>query len=675
MKKLRLNIQLFGGSLSIVASETDVSVENNTSYINLQIKATTNSTTYNDSAYLKSATITGQNNTYTLGRINFKIGKGQTVTVYNGKIGPFNHNADGTLNPVSISASCYIVSNTQPTASASVTMSTIPRASSITVADANIGSSTNITINKNSSGFTTTLYYKASGQNSWTKIIDKTANQVYGWTVPTSFYALIPNSKTISCQFYADTYNGSTLVGSSSVVTATFTATGNPIINSCTLEATDSTTINLVGSNRMIRYISTIKATVSASGQNSATISSIKVNGVTASGGIATFTNASTYSYQVVVTDSRGYQTSGTYAITWTDYIPLTLNATIVRNQPTDEKIKISYSGNYYNSSFRTSSDQYIANTLSVQYRYREKNGTWGSWTNLSPTTSGNTYSQSNYIISGFDYQKQYEFDIKAIDRVSTKSITGIAISKGQPIYWWNESDFTINGSLNLGTNRLGVYRNIDSDFTNSFKQDIFNNNSTGGLTIIRKSGTWTSDYFPNYSGGLAFMNFDQGGFIIPRQNTPELNVGGVANGVVTWTDKVLLSSLTNLTDWSPTLNTIEGAIPTATYTSQRGKYCRLGNIVFFDFYIRAKITALTGTNNYAKVTGLPVTPTSHGFGSKTCNIGILYSATADTTNMNFVIDGNGIRIQTNSGAGATKWIVTPTSYMEVGGSGWYFVD
>ena len=493
MKKLRLNIQLFGGSLSIVASETDVSVENNTSYINLQIKATTNSTTYNDSAYLKSATITGQNNTYTLGRINFSIGKGQTVTVYSGKIGPFNHNADGTLNPVSISASCYIVSNTQPSASTTVTMSTIPRASSIGVADANIGSSTNITINKNSQSFTTTLYYKASGQNSWTKIVDKTANQVYAWTVPTSFYALIPNSKTISCQFYADTYNGSTLVGSSSVVTATFTATGNPIINSCTLEATDSTTINLVGSNRMIRYISTIKATVSASGQNSATISSIKVNGVTASGGIATFTNASTYSYQVVVTDSRGYQTSGTYAITWTDYIPLTLNATIVRNQPTDEKIKISYSGNYYNSSFRTSSDQYIANTLSVQYRYREKNGTWGSWTNLSPTTSGNTYSQSNYIISGFDYQKQYEFDIKAIDRVSTKSITGIAISKGQPVYWWNDDTFTIPYNINLIAGGM-LMNNL-----NGTRRDSANANdlsSTGNYYLGTNASNTPSNYF-----------------------------------------------------------------------------------------------------------------------------------------------------------------------------------
>ena len=67
MKPMKLNIQLFGGSLSISASECDVSVENNTSYISLTIKATTNSTTYNTSgsAYV-NATLTGQNNTYSI---------------------------------------------------------------------------------------------------------------------------------------------------------------------------------------------------------------------------------------------------------------------------------------------------------------------------------------------------------------------------------------------------------------------------------------------------------------------------------------------------------------------------------------------------------------------------------------------------------------------------------
>lgn len=498
MEKLKLNIQLFGGSLSVTGTETDVSIDNNQSYINVVIKATTNSTTYNDSAYLKSATITGQNNTYTIGRVNFKIGKGQTVTVYNGKIGPFDHNTDGTLNPVSISASCYIVSNTQPSASTTVTMSTIPRASSISVADANIGSSTNITINKASSAFTTTLWYKAQGQNNWTKIVDKTSLQVYGWTVPTSFYSIIPNSKTMTCQFYADTYSGTTLIGSSSTITATFTATGNPTISSFTLVDTNSTTTALTGdSSKMVRYASNVKATVSASGQNSASVSSIKINGTTASSGVVNFNSASTNSYQAVVTDSRGYTTSQTKTMTMVNYVSLTLSATIVRNQPTDGKVKISYSGNYFNSSFGSQS-----NTLSVQYRSRIKNGTWSSWTNLSPTKSGNTYSQSNYQISGYEYTNQYEFQIRAIDKINTVTITGINVSKGQPIYWWNDDSFNVNGLLQYGSAGRSDY--AGGGYTYDEYGNMTSKSATAGNNWKLYGGNGSSDYvirvYPNYT-------------------------------------------------------------------------------------------------------------------------------------------------------------------------------
>ena len=411
------------------------------------------------------------------------------------------HNNDGTKS-ISLSGAF------QPTAwgssyylsvTGTADLPTIPRASSITVNDANIGSSTNIVINKASSGFTTTLYYKAAGQSSFTKIVDKTANQVYGWTVPTSFYSLIPNSKTITCQFYAETYNGTTLIGTSSTVTATFTATGNPIINSCSLVSTDSTTTNLVGASVMIRYISTVKATVSASParNDGSTITSIKVNGVTATNGVVSFVNANTYSYEVVVTDSRGYTATGTYAITWTNYIPLTINATIVRNQPTDGKIKISYNGNYFNSSFRKSDNTYIANTLTVQYRYKEKGGSFGSWTNLTPATSGNTYSQNNYEITGFDYTKQYEFEIRAVDRVTTAKIIGITVSKGEPIVYWDNEKLGTTGKLIIpkSASAVGLYNSADQPIIRSLANSNCLVNAAGANLYLGYNNTTSIDF------------------------------------------------------------------------------------------------------------------------------------------------------------------------------------
>lgn len=456
MKRLELNIQLFAATATITnARNGDYSIENNNEVqrLTFTVKRTSGTTYWQDNKTLTFrltyANDDGTTTTLTqTTQFNFPSGSvGATKSTYVDFTVP--HKTDGTQN-ITYEASIATgtsVGTLHPTGSA--TLETIPRASSITVNDANIGSATNIVINKASSNFTTTLYYKASGQSSWTKIVDKTTNQVYGWTVPTSFYSLIPNNKTIQCQFYAETYSGSTLIGTSSTVTATFTATGNPVINSCTLESIDSTTINLVGSSRMIRYISTVRATVSASPvrNDGSTITSIKVNGVTATNGVATFSNATTYSYDVTVTDSRGYSTTRNYGITWTDYIPLTLNATIVRNQPTDGIIKISYNGNYFNSTFRTSSDTYIANTLTIQYRFVEKGQdiTQATWQPLSPTISGNTYSQSNYQTSGFNYQKQYEFQIRAIDKVQTQQINGINVSKGQPVFWWNDDGLYVD--------------------------------------------------------------------------------------------------------------------------------------------------------------------------------------------------------------------------------------
>ena len=422
-------------------------IENNTSSIKLQLEVRSTNSTYKTFGYNQTTTIDGTSlaaKTFDMRSTNvWQIFGTRTITV--------NHNADGTYS-VNKSGSFTTTATgdyslKSGNANVDVILPTIPRASTITVNDANIGSATNIVINKANSSFTTTLYYKASGQSTFTKIVDKTANQVYGWTVPTSFYSLIPNAKTIQCQFYAETYSGSTLVGTSETVTATFTATGNPIINSCNLISTDSTTTNLVGNSRMIRYVSTVQATVNASGRNSATISSIVVNGVTAnSSGIATFPNATTYSYNVIVTDSRGYTSSGTYTITWTDYIPLTINATISRNTPVDGKINISFNGNYFNSSFRKSDDTYVSNTLTVQYQSRVKGGSWSGWQTLSATKSGNTYSGSTQL-SGYTYTNQYEFQIRAIDRVQTRTIEGINVSKGQPIFNWEDGKFNVNGN------------------------------------------------------------------------------------------------------------------------------------------------------------------------------------------------------------------------------------
>ena len=472
---------------------------NNTSVIKLQLQARSTSSSYKPYGYSQTSHIDGidfGSKTYDFRSTNTwqTFATTSNITVY--------HNADGTYNVEKSGYFTSSVSGARPKrgdASVNVVLPTIPRASSITVNDANIGSSTSIIINKAIDSFTTTLWYKAFDENDWTKIVDKTNLQAYGWTVPTSFYQKIPNNKTLYCEFKADTYNGDTYVGTSNVVGATFTATGSPIINSISGEDINSTTVALTGDSlKMIRYASLVRVSVNATAQNSAWISSIYVNNQQANNGVVDFYNADTNNYQVVVNDSRGYQSYYTFTMQMVDYVPLTLNANIKRNQPTDGKVNINLSGNWFNGNFGNRS-----NTLEVRYRYKEYGaGTWEQdWTatGLTGSIDGNNWSVTGQL-SGMTYTKSYQFEVKAYDEIQEKNVTGITVTKGEPVYWWDNDEFDVNSLFKVKTidnNNQAIH--IKAGNRNEASINYFNANST--KNYVAGYGTYGYDGFGIYSG------------------------------------------------------------------------------------------------------------------------------------------------------------------------------
>lgn len=432
-------------------------IELNKSNITLQLEVRSINSQYRTYGYNQTTTIDGT----TLSAKNFDFRTTNAWQVFGTKTLDITHNADGTYSANKSASFTTTASGAgrPKTGSASVTLNlpTIPRASQITVNDANIGSATNIVINKASASFTTTLWYKASDENSWTKIVDKTSNQVYGWTVPTSFYSKIPSTRTLTCSFKADTYSGDTLIGTSNEVTATFTATGNPYFYNIQILDVNSTTIALTGDNtKMIKYASNVEVYVDATGINDSSIASITVNGNTISltgsarkSGSIVLNASPTNVMTIVATDTRGYTTTEVHTLTMVNYVPLSINANVKRNQPTDGRININLSGNYFNDTFGSQS-----NTLVVQYRYKEYGASsWEQgWTtgNVSPTiNSNNTYSYSKGL-TNMDYTKAYTFEVKAYDKIGTQTIIGITVTKGQPIFNWNNDEFDVNVFTNL---------------------------------------------------------------------------------------------------------------------------------------------------------------------------------------------------------------------------------
>jgi hypothetical protein len=103
-----------------------------------------------------------------------------------------------------------------------------------------------------------------------------------------------------------------------------------------------------------------------------------------------------------------------------------------------DGAMTVTASGNYYNGSFGA-----VSNTLTVQYRYKVSGGSYGSWTNMTATKSGNTYTATANL-TGLDYKKTYVFQVKAVDKLATKTTAEKSV-KSLPVFDWGENDFTFN--------------------------------------------------------------------------------------------------------------------------------------------------------------------------------------------------------------------------------------
>lgn len=351
-------------------------------------------------------------------------------------------------------------------ASGSMQLTTIPRASNVTATNADIESATSININRASNNFTHTLRY-LFGSLSGT--IATNVDTSYGWTIPTTFYAQIPNSKTGTCTIYCDTYSGSTLIGTKST---TFIVTANENLSKPTVQGAvvdiNEDTILLTGNNtKIVKYKSTARVTYNANANKSASISNVKINNVTVTGqsGYYDIENTEAVQYEIIATDSRGYSSVLLLQPTIVNYIPLTINSTVFRTAPTTGEISSSFSGNYFNDTFGDET-----NELQLGYFYREKGTT--DWlfgarftentdfviTNNTYHSGTGNYEQSIILNRTFDYTKVFEIRVWCADKLSNGMID-FTVAKGKPIINWDDDHLNVNGDITI--NELPFITNL----------------------------------------------------------------------------------------------------------------------------------------------------------------------------------------------------------------------
>lgn len=431
-----------GRSVTLSWSLSSQDVANNTSTISWTLKGSGSGSGWVMSGGFK-AVINGTTVYSTSTDTRIQLYNGTTVASGTTKI---THNSDGTK---SFSLSCeagvytYAVS---VTASGTHTLDTIPRASSVSATNANMGSASTITITRASSSFTHTLTYSFGSATG--TIATKTTSTSVSWTPALTLANQIPNAVSGTCTITCDTYNGSTKIGSKTcTLTLTVPSSVKPTMTSVSATRVDGD----VPAAWAIYVQNKSKATVKingAAGAYGSTISSYSISGGGYSSTASSFTTgflttSGTITFTAKVTDSRGrVSDAATVSISvvaysapsFTSYLSQrATSAGVVNDDGTYIRGLISYS--YASCSSK--------NTVTRATYYKKSSAT--SWTNASKSFSSGTA----FTFGGGAISTESSYDVKytitdafttvtIIDMVSTASVLmdfkaggkGIAIGK-----------------------------------------------------------------------------------------------------------------------------------------------------------------------------------------------------------------------------------------------------
>ena len=367
------------------------------------------------------------------------------------------------------------------TASATITLDSIPRASSVSAANATMGSATSISISRASSSFTHTLTYTFGSATG--TIVTKTTATSVSWTPPVSLASQIPKAVTGTCTITCTTYNGSTNIGSKTcTLTLTVPASVKPTITSLTAARVDGDVPSSWGI--YVQTKSKAKLTINgASGSYGSTITAYSISGggytSTASSFTTGFLNSSgTITFSATVTDSRGRTSAAaTVSITVQAYAPPTFQSYL--SQRCLSSGTINEDGTYIRGllTFQFSSCG-GKNTVSGSIKY--KRTTVSTWEAVSAafTSGAAVVFGSGGISTEYSYDVQYTLtdafsSVSIQDIISTAAVVmdfkqggkGVAVGKVAE----KDNCFEVSEDWDVR-----VYGKLLKDYIESFSNAIY---------------------------------------------------------------------------------------------------------------------------------------------------------------------------------------------------------
>lgn len=340
-----------------------------------------------------------------------------------------NHASDGTCRTtISFSysnglSSAGTYTTKSGSGSSTVTLTTIPRASSFTLSKSSltIGSDTaTVNISRASSSFTHTVIYKF-GSITADQATKTTATSV-SFAPAIGDCSQIPNATSGTGTIVVDTYNGSTKIGTASKsITLNVPSSVVPSIGSVTVTGN-----NLLG-GIYVAGKSTVTAKInSASGIYGSTIKSYSISGAgissTSSSATSGALGAGTYTITGKITDSRGRTASKSTSITVHSYYAPSLSIDLYRcNSDGTRNDSGTYARVYINQSTHNIGN---ANVNAKQYKIEWKKASSTSWTTFLDWTNIGDYADkwTHDLGSGWDNTVTYEVRVSIKDSYNTVS-------------------------------------------------------------------------------------------------------------------------------------------------------------------------------------------------------------------------------------------------------------
>lgn len=305
-----------------------------------------------------------------------------------------------------------------------ITLTTHPRISSISVSNGYFGQPISISISRYNSSFTHTVVVSCAGDTR--NIMIKGSSVSFTWTPPLNDYGpRITNAMSAVATIHCHTYNGDTLVGTSTT-TCTLTFRAADVAPSVSIATADPQGY-LATYGRYVKGKSKIKVTLTNTLRYGATLSltQITANGATYNSSPATtdvIASASNTSVTARITDSRGQTATASATIAIYDYATPQINSFSVHRCNSDGTLN--NSGAYMRVDYKvtvTSLGNNHPNSKTLTLKYKKVSAS--SYTSQAITLSAYTQTGEVHNITA-DVNSSYNVQLVLSDDFASTTST-----------------------------------------------------------------------------------------------------------------------------------------------------------------------------------------------------------------------------------------------------------